>query len=152
MYKFSLQTVLELRERQEKLKMKEFAQVIEAERQVQEKIDEIYQRLKQEDKLLNQQKIQGSFSIDYLSFASHFKKKMKDDLETWNNRLQEAKKYVEEKRQELADASKLKKALEILKEKKEKQYWQKIHKHEQVQMDEAGSNLFQLKSARWGTT
>ncbi|MBT7892273.1 MAG: hypothetical protein HN580_24875 [Deltaproteobacteria bacterium] len=56
--------------------------------------------------------------------------------------LEAAKKEVFEKQQALIEASKLKKTLEILKEKNEKRYLEKISTLQRKNMDEIAGNQF----------
>lgn len=146
MFRFSLQTALNVRSRQEKLKMKALAEKLAVEQGIQVQIEQILQNTEESELNLNQAKGSKIFSIDQMKFLSRFKGKMKVDLAACHNQLEIAKKEVGEKQQDLIEASKTKKTLEILKEKEEKRYLENISNIERRSMDEIAGNQFVQKT------
>lgn len=142
MFKFSLQSVLDLRERNEQIKMKEFGEAASAAQAIKDEIEQIKQKLVESDQKLNRDKRQGRFSIDHLRMAEAFRDRMKLAILKCEEELVEAEKLVTEKRGELIEATKSRKMLETLKEKESKSYWAKIAKREQAQMDEFAQQQF----------
>jgi len=142
MFRFSLETALDVRAREEKIKMKELADKVAVERKIQNNINEMESKVTDSDQQLNQAKQSGKFTINQMKFASTFKEKMKKDLTLSNQELTTAKEKVAEKQQLLLAASKAKKTMEILKEREKKRYWEKLAKQEQHFMDEVASSLF----------
>ena len=75
----------------------------------------------------------------YLNFQKNLKEKIKSQEE----QLKKVKIDWENKKDELVDASKEKKVLEVLKEKKAEEYRYCFAKSDQKEMDEVTSNRFQ---------
>jgi len=146
MFKFSLQTALNVRSRQEKLKMKALAEKLAVEQGIQSQIEQILQNTKESESNLNHAKESRIFSVDQMLFLSRFKNKMKVDLSKCHEELEGAKKEVWDKQQDLIEASKKKKTLEILKEKEEKRYLENIANIERRSMDEIAGNQFVQKT------
>ncbi len=145
MFRFSLQTALNVRGRQEKMKMKELAEKLAVEHNIVNQINKINDDNRGADLGMNQAKQSRSFTIRELKALSGFKGRMKHLLALRNRELEDAKKAVLEKQQELIEASKLKKTLEILKEKEEKRYLEKISAIQRKNMDEIAGNQFAQK-------
>jgi len=145
MFRFSLQTALNVRGRQEKMKMKELAEKLAVEHDIVNQINKISDDTRGADFGMNQAKQSRSFTIRELKSLSGFKGRMKHLLTLRHRELEEAKKEVLEKQQELIEASKLKKTLEILKEKEEKRYLEKISTIQRKNMDEIAGNQFAQK-------
>ncbi|MBU2512107.1 flagellar export protein FliJ [bacterium] len=142
MFKFSLQTALDVRSRQEKIKMKNLAVALAFEQSIQKEIERIHENTNQADLDLNEKKKSNITSIDQMMFLSRFKARMKIVLAKTRKRLKDAQGVVAEKQKELIEASKARKTLEILKEKEIKRFQEKIARIEQKSMDEIAGNLF----------
>ena len=142
MFQFSLQTALNVRSRQEKIKMKELAEKLAVEQRIINQINKINNDTKIADQKLNQTKETRVFTIDQMMFLSHFKARMKIVLGQHHQQLKTAKQEVAEKQQALIEASRAKKTLEILKEKEMKKYLEKFARIERKNMDEIAGNLF----------
>ncbi len=145
MYKFSLQIALNVRARQEKVKMKDLAEKLAIEHHIQNQINKIHEDTRNAEAGMNQAKQAQTFNIRQLKSFSGFKGRMKYTLALRMKELEAAKKEVSEKQQILIEASKLKKTLEILKEKEEKQYLEKISTMQRKNMDEIAGNQFAQK-------
>ena len=145
MYKFSLQIALNVRARQEKMKMKELAEKLAIEHGIQNQINKIHEDTQNAEAGMNLAKQAQTFTIRQLKSLSGFKGRMKYTLALRMKELEAAKKEVSEKQQALIEASKLKKTLEILKEKEEKKYLEKISTIQRKNMDEIAGNQFAQK-------
>jgi len=142
MFKFSLQTALDVRSRQEKMKMKDLAEKLAVERTIVNKIDQIKSNTKKAENELDTAKESRYMTINQMIFLTGFKNRMKVVLAESYEQLQAAQKEVEEKQLALIEASKARKTIEILKEKEEKRYLEKITRMEKKNMDEIAGNLF----------
>ena len=142
MFKFSLQTALDVRSRQEKMRMKDLAEKLAVERNIRDKIAQIVANTSKAEAELNTAKESRYMDINQMIFVSDFKNRMKVVLAQTNERLQLAIKEVEEKQMALVEASKSRKTIEILKEKEEKRYSEKITRIQKKNMDEIAGNLF----------
>ncbi len=85
----------------------------------------------------------GSVSPKELEMYLNFQKNLKKKIESQEEQLIKVKKDWENKRDELVDASKEKKVLEVLKEKKAEEYRYDFAKSDQKEMDEVASGRFQ---------
>ncbi len=142
MFRFSLQTALDVRSRQEKIKMKELAEKLAAERSIQNRIVQIKENTRKAELDLNTNKQERHFTIDQMKFFSRFKGRMTVVLADCFGQLETAKKEVSEQQQNLIEASRAKKTLEILKEKEQKKYLAKISTLERKNLDEIAGNMF----------
>lgn len=145
MFRFSLQTALNVRARQEKMRMKDLAEKLAVEQNIINQINKIHSDTTIAEATMNRAKEARSFTIRELKSLSGFKGRMKHDLALRSQELEAAKKEVAEKQQALIEASKLKRTLEILREKEEKRYLEKISTIERKNMDEIAGNQFVQK-------
>ncbi len=145
MFQFSLQTALDVRSRQEKIKMKDLAEKLAIEQYIIDQIDQINDNTRQADLNLNVTKQSGVFTIEQMKYLSNFKQRMKVVLADCFESLEKAKAGVVKSQQALIEASRSKKTLEILKEKEQKRFMEKITKTERRNMDEIAGNLFVQK-------
>ena len=141
MFHFSLHTALDVRERQEKIKMKELAETLSIEQEIQGKIDYIHQSLNKSETSLNRQKDEGKLDIDQMKYLFAFKSRMDIALVELNNSMTEAYVETRKRRDALVEASRAKKTLEILKEKEKKRVLAKIAHRERIEMDEIAGIL-----------
>jgi flagellar FliJ protein len=85
----------------------------------------------------------GSVSPKELEMYLNFQKNLKEKIKSQEEQLNKVKIDWENKKDELVDASKEKKVLEVLKEKKAEEYRYCFAKSDQKEMDEVTSNRFQ---------
>lgn len=142
MYKFSLQTVLDVRVQQEKIKMKEFAIEKQKEQAIILQIETIQSELQKAAQQLNIAKERGVFSIDQLKMYQQYQTKMKHQQKIYEENLKKIRIVIEQKRMLLRDAIKAKKILETLKEKSKTKYIKTINQLEQKRMDEISINKY----------
>ena len=142
MFKFSLQTALDIRERLEKVKQKELAEKLAREQQVKDAIQTIHQNVQSADQGLNQSKLGKNFTIHQMKMLSNFKNRMDVKLQQHSKELDEAQKEVAKKQQKLIEASRDRKTLDILKEKEFKKKLEKQTMLDRKNMDEVALNIF----------
>ena len=142
MFKFSLQTALDVRARQEKIRMKELSEKIAVQQSIQTEINGINSNLTTQDGQQDESKRAGRIDIMQMRMLQNFKQKSKLDLGKLGSKMEVAGQEVEEKRQNLVDASRLRKTLEILREKEQKKYNKWIAGLEQEMLDEVGGNIY----------
>lgn len=142
MFKFSLQVALDVRIRQEKVKMKEMAEALAVEKGIVDEINNIHDETGKADANLDLMKRSEAFDLEQMRFLSHFKERMRVVLATNHQRLEDARKIVTGKQQELIEASRARKTLEILKEKEVKRFQEKISRIERKSMDEIAGIMF----------
>ncbi len=144
MFRFSLQTALEVRKKQEKIRLKELAEKIAIEQEIKQTIAEIEEQTAYAERDVNSKKNDRLFTIGQLRHLTSFKKRKKLELADHSQRLELAKKRVEEKRNNLVQASRARKTLEILRDREERRYSEKNARIERKQEDEIAGNQFFL--------
>ncbi len=145
MFRFSLQTALDVRLRQEKIKMKELAEKIAVEQSIKDEITKVQDQTGNAEHNVNSKKKEGRFTIAQLSNLTNFKEKKKLELADYSQQLELAKRKVKEKQDMLIQASKLRKTLEILRDKEKQRFLEKNAQFERKNMDEIAGNQFILK-------
>lgn len=140
MPQFSLQTALEVRERIEKLKQKEFAEQLQISQDIAQRIERHKAEIQQSSQNLNQLKNQG-FTIAQLQFHEQFRKRTEAQMALLEQQLQEQKEVVSVKQQSLLKATQARRVLEILKEKEFERYRKKQERLERIEMDEIAQNF-----------
>ncbi len=85
----------------------------------------------------------GSVSLKELEMYLNFQKDLKEKIKSQAEQLKKVKMDWENKRDELVGASKERKVLEVLKEKKAEEYRCDFAKRDRKEMDEVASNRFQ---------
>lgn len=147
MPKFRLQTALKVRERIEKLKMKELAQQLQISQNIKSQIDGIHEARASSNSSIDQSKITG-FTTLHLQLHDHYQSRLKYQLGVLERQVYEQEQVVGRKRKELVEATQKKKVLEILKEKEEKKFREEQERRERIEMDEISQNLHRANRAR----
>ncbi|MBW2644636.1 MAG: flagellar export protein FliJ [Deltaproteobacteria bacterium] len=137
MFNFRLQSVLEYREQVEERLMLEFADTkrrLDCEKETfkklrSERVDLIFRLEK-----MGESKLSAADASIYLSYIS----RIKDEENHREDIIYQIGRELKEKRTELVNASKKKRILEILKEKKLKEYRLSLISREQKELDETG--------------
>ena len=140
MPKFSLQTALDVRERIEKLKQKEFAEQLQIAQDIKSRMDACQVETQQSKQEVNQLKNQG-FTIAHLQFHDQFRKRLKQQTEILEQQLQEQNETVAVKQKDLVKATQDRRALEILKEKELERFRKNQNRLERMEMDEIAQNF-----------
>lgn len=142
MFRFSLQVALDVRSRQEKIKMKDLAEALAVQQGIENEIDTIHENTRRAEKDLDSMKHSNQFDLEQMKFLSQFKSRMKVVLADCHQRLVKAAEMVAARQHDLIQASKARKTLEILKEKELKRFKEKISRIERKSMDEIAANRF----------
>ena len=140
MPKFSLQTALDVRERIERLKQKEFAEQLQLAQEIQKRIADCKTEAQHSNQAVNQLKNQG-FTIALLQFHEQFRHRLDQQIGVLEQQLAEQNEVVEVKQQNLLKATQDRRVLEILKEKEEERYRKKRDRLERLEMDEIARNF-----------
>lgn len=140
MARFRLQTALDVRERIEKLKQKEFAEQVQGAQKIKDKIEEIKNSIQLSFEEVNRSKQEG-FTIAQLQFYEGYKQRLQYELKISNQQLKEKNQNLERKRRELIKASQNRRALEILKDKNQEENRRLEEKKERFELDEIAQNI-----------
>ncbi len=141
-FKWNLQKVLDVRKTQEQILKSELFKLTQQQLNIQQKIILLQMQIRTSASKLKalpfEQRISNQSS--FLSFSF----KIENDIESFNNKLQEMEKQKQKKLQEHIQARKSRKSLEKLKEKKYQEFMYRQNKAELNFLDD----LVNTKSAR----
>lgn len=126
--------------------MKELAEKLSVQRTIQSKIDGIQTNISSQEGLQDSSKKAGRIDIMQLRMLQNFKDKSKIDLGHLGQEFTQAQNDVEDKRLKLVDASRLRKTLEILREKEVTKHNKKMADIEREMLDEVAGNMFVRKT------
>ncbi len=141
MFTFSLQTVLEVRERLEKIKYKEFSNDLFKRNQIHAEIETRTKQVTAAGAKADRIKQEGQ-SATPLQLYDQFRQRVASEVAVLTNRLREQEQALEEKRRELVEARRAHKALEILRDKERERYERTERRQERAVMDEIASNYY----------
>ena len=139
MHRFSLETALKVRKRLEKFYQKALADEVQSEQEYIEKLELMSSALEIQNKDLDDAKENG-LTISQLILGGHFQNRIEQQIELVEYQLKEQKEVVDLKRHELTLATQKKRVLEILKDKENKKYLDKIERLERLEADEIVQN------------
>jgi len=139
MFHFTLQTVLDVRKRLEKIKYKEFSEVLFEWQKLDTEIKERHAQIELSGKRTDQVRLAGLTTMS-LQMYDHYKQRLRNEIELYEEQQREHEQSLEEKRRELVEARRAHRALEILKEKELKRYEMEQNRQERTIMDEVSSN------------
>lgn len=144
MYKFSLEPVLRHRKLLEEDLQKDFAvlkrQLLD-ERERLSNFEQVRDRFSGE----LQKKQVKSISVSDILLYTDYLQQVSKEIEKQSEKILEAEKSVDQKREELVGAMKNRKMIDRLREKGLKAHVQELSKKEQVLMNEAAINIFNRK-------
>lgn len=139
MFHFTLQNVLEVRERFEKIKYKEYSAELLVQQGLEVQLGERTAALSQAATNIDRTK-QVTITALPMQLYNQYRKRLKDEILVIERQLREQSEAVEVKRKELVEARRSHKALEILREKEFARYQKAQERRERAVMDEIASN------------
>lgn len=144
MYKFNLEPVLNQRKSVEESLQKELA-ILKKLLANEKKILAVFKKAEKEALKELQQKKKKSVGVCDILLYVRFIEKLSGDIEKQEEKFSDAKKICDQKREDLVEAMKKRKAIEKLKEKSYKQYQQEAARKEQIFLNEVAVNHFNQK-------
>ena len=143
--KFRFETLLKVHKNRENLLQKELGEILAHKQKQQNRQDFLKDARKNEIKLVNQRMTKDTSINTYVLYNKFF-----DGNYLQNNRqetiISEIDTRAEAKREELVEASRKRRTMEILKDRDLEQYRSKLAKLETESMDEIASNHWSLNS------
>lgn len=139
MFHFSLQTVLEVRERQERIKYKEYSQALMQQQSLEHRIRDRHGDLSRAARFSDRVRAEGGTTVP-LQFHNQFRQRVQGEIERLREQLREHSQHLEAKRLELVEARRAHRAMEILREREWARYQREQLRQERVLMDEIASN------------
>jgi flagellar FliJ protein len=145
MFRFRLQHVLEIRERLERIKQKDYSlALLEAQRMEHEiaarKVD-IRRSGDHMDALR-----QSSPSAYPLQLHVNYRKRLDGEIVRLGDSLGEHQQVLEARRRELVEARRARRTMEILRDKAQARYEQRLSRRERADMDEVAANYHTFKA------
>ena len=143
-FKFNLESVLNIRKKKEDENLKSLAEVVG-------KINQFKKDIKSNEDAIESQNnaftayLQKEASLDQYTIHQRFLNRLQIENEEFHNKINEESENYEKARIEYIEASKQKKILEILKEKKLRLHNEQIIKEEIMEQEEFNNNLLNLK-------
>lgn len=138
-FTFSLDSVLKVREHQEKIQQQKLAKEMNRKRNIEEVRKEVSSRL---DQLLKNNEVKQFESLHSLKQLGSQMMEAHQTMDRLNGEQKEVEKSVDKERLDLAKAHKKRHIMEKVKELELNLFSEKVSRHEQVRMDEIASQLF----------
>ncbi|OGG95359.1 MAG: hypothetical protein A2527_07510 [Candidatus Lambdaproteobacteria bacterium RIFOXYD2_FULL_50_16] len=142
MFRFSMQTALDVRGKQERVKMKEMAERLAVQQGIEAGIAKIDQALIDADQKMNLAKRSGLLDLGSLRQIEGFKYRSKVERGRLEAKHKEAVRATEVKRLELIEAARRRRTLEILRDREEGRYTEHLARIERAFVDETATNQF----------
>ncbi len=141
MFTFSLQTVLEVRERLEKIKYKEFSGMLYQQQQMSAEMQSRKNQIAESAAKLDEVRRQGITAAP-LQLYSNFRERLNSEIELIAEQYREHEQAVEEKRKELVEARRAHRAIEILRDRELERHERTQIRQDRAIMDEIAANYY----------
>ena len=141
MFTFSLQTVLEVRERLEKIKYKEFSGMLYEQQQMSGEMQARKNQIAESAAKLDEVRRQGITAAP-LQLYSNFRERLNSEIELIAEQYREHEQAVEEKRKELVEARRAHRAIEILRDRELERHERTQIRQDRAIMDEIAANYY----------
>jgi flagellar export protein FliJ len=141
MFTFSLQTVLEVRERLEKIKYKEFSGMLYEQQQMSGEIQSRKKQIAESASKLDEVRRQGITAAP-LQLYSNFRERLNSEIGLIAEQYREHEQAVEEKRKELVEARRAHRAIEILRDRELERHERTQIRQDRAIMDEIAANYY----------
>lgn len=138
-FTFSLDSVLKVRQHQEKIQQQKLAKEMQRKRNIEEIRNEVSTRLNQ---LLKSNEVEQFESIHSLKQLGSQMMEAHQTMNRLNGEKKEAEKAVDKERADLTKAHKKRHIMEKVKELELNLFSEKVSRNEQIRMDEIASQLF----------
>ena len=139
MFHFRLQHVLDVRERLERLRQKEYSLVLLEWQQLTHAIEECRQR-----KARSAQTVDGlrqtSPSPVPMQWHAQYRQRLDAELQRLGQELREKEQLLEARRMELVESRRARRTLEILRDKQRARYEESMSRQDRIAMDEVAAN------------
>lgn len=138
-FTFSLDSVLKVREHQEKIQQQKLAKEMQRKRNIEEVRNEVSSRLNQ---LLRSNEVKQFESLHSLKQLGSQMMEAHQTIDRLNGEKKEVEQAVDKERLDLAKAHKKRHIMEKVKELELNLFSEKVSRHEQILMDEIAGQLF----------
>lgn len=144
MFRFRLQSVLEVRERMARLKQKEFAEVLSRHQVLESEIDRHESHLRRASTYVEGVK-RSTPTVLPMALFNDFRRRVQGEVRLIEEQMREQAQELEAKRSALVEAKRDQRSLEILRDKARERYERALSRQERTTMDEVASNYHLLR-------
>ncbi|MBI4084235.1 MAG: flagellar export protein FliJ [Candidatus Lambdaproteobacteria bacterium] len=144
MFQFSLQSVLDVRERLEKLRYKEYSTVLLERQRLESEIDRRQGAMERAAQGADEQRRLGRSALP-LQLHDQYRKRLQNEVVRLRQQVKDQEQQLEAKRKQLVEARRAHRALEILRDKEHDRYESELARRERITMDEVASNYHQYR-------
>ena len=141
MFRFRLQSVLNVRERISKLRLKDFSEVQSRVQTLHERMEENQRAVAMAGRSLDREK-QANLTVFSLQQHGRFRSRIQGENQRLAEQIREQRQELEAKRKSLVEARRAQRTLEILRDKASSAFEEKQQRHERSQLDEISSSFF----------
>ncbi len=143
-FEFRLQTLLSIREAAEKKIQNELAELLNVQNAMRAKQQDYNSKIKNEREYLNKKMKDGNYSYnDVLTFEKFYEGAIRA-INILEQEIQGMEESVNEVRNRLIEASRERKVVEKLKEKKWKEYLYELNREENKENDDANQKIYNM--------
>lgn len=143
MFKFSLESVLKVRERMARIRQKEFSEAMARQQALDAQILAHQESLTRASDYTNRAR-GSSVTVFQLEMFNLFQRRLKGEIELLAEQKREEAQELETKRNALVEAKRAQRTLEILREKERDRHEKEMNRRERLIMDEVARNYFLL--------
>ncbi|MDH4247976.1 MAG: flagellar export protein FliJ [Deltaproteobacteria bacterium] len=145
MFRFRLQSVLEVRERLTRLRLKDFSEVQARVQGLHDRMEENQRSIAQAGRRLDQSK-QGNLTAFTLQQHGRYRTRLQGENQRLALQIREQRQELEDKRKSLVEARRAQRTLEILRDKAASRHEEQQQRQERAQLDEISSSFFVFKN------
>lgn len=139
MFHFRLQHVLEIRERQERIKQKDYSLALLEAQRIEHEIARRHQDIRRSGDHMDALR-RASPSAVPLQLHVNYRKRLEGEITRLREQLREQQQVLEARRKELVEARRARRTMEILRDKAQARYEQRMSRRERADMDEVAAN------------
>ncbi|OHD63996.1 MAG: flagellar export protein FliJ [Spirochaetes bacterium RBG_13_51_14] len=144
-FKFRLQTLLNIREAREREIQHELAAILRVQNREREKQEELRRRIEEQKTLFGDKLRRGAYSSSEAILFERFVDVSLRAIDTAEERIKSMEPQIQEVRKRLIEASRARKVVEKLKERKLAQHNYEVNKEINKEIDEMNQKLFQMR-------
>lgn len=145
MFRFRLQHVLEIRERLERIKQKDYSLALLEAQKIEDGITQRHQDIKRSGEHMDALR-QSSPTAAPLMFHVNYRKRLEGEIDRMTEQLREFQEVLEARRKELVEARRARRTMEILRDKAQARHEQRMMRVELADMDEVAANYHTFKA------
>jgi len=145
MFHFRLQHVLEIRERLERIKQKEYSLALLDAQRMEHDISTRHSDIRRSGDRMDSLR-QASPSPFPLQLHVNYRKRLEGEITRIGESLREHQQVLEARRRELVEARRARRTMEILRDKAQARYEERMSRRERADMDEVAANYHTFKA------